>query len=95
MAVRSNPGTIEHDGKDSPDWKLAAQLAGFTDGYVPSIETQMLIVRLLVDFENMQRSISPLVEVLSKSSTEVTIEQAQTDPESSYLEWAAATARWR
>jgi len=51
MAAMGDPGTEEEDGRDSPDWKLAAQLAGHRDDYVPSTETQKLVIRLLVDHE--------------------------------------------
>ncbi len=47
----ANPGTPKANGKDSPDWKLAAQAAGLAEDYCPGTLTQRVVIQLLMDRE--------------------------------------------
>ncbi len=77
-ARRQDVGTKERNGKDSKEWRLAAHLANIPD-YVPSFETQNLIIYLLGQYEAIQKRIRPKL-------------QRQPDPEVEYLDWAAKEA---
>ncbi len=73
LAAKADPGTEEENGKDSKDWKLAAQMAEVKDDYVPGTETQLRIIRLLQDYE---KAVARVRNAQTKNWTPVHINEA-------------------
>lgn len=87
MACTSDPGTKEKSGKDSPDWKLAAELADVRD-YVPGSETQKLIIKLLTQFDEMRKRFPPVAIRWPNAASPLDYG----GPAADYLKWSAQEA---